>query len=144
MPAAADSPRATRTVTIRSSWLRHANVFDRDAAAHWPQFAARALPGRDGHAFTAPVGSYPPNGFGLHDMVGNAWQWTGDWYAADAYAGSPVDDPAGPPDGEVKVRRGGSWHSWALYTRCAYRNWNTPTSRYPLVGFRLALEIEDR
>nr|MBP8861575.1 SUMF1/EgtB/PvdO family nonheme iron enzyme [Ottowia sp.] len=40
----------------------------------------------------------------------------------------------------VRVRRGGSWHSWPLYARVAFRNWNTPETRYVLVGFRLLRE----
>ena len=99
-----------------------ANLFDQDSAARWPQWRAHAMPWRDGFAFTAPVGRFAPNAFGLHDMLGNAWEWTGDWYAEDAYAQGPRTDPRGADDGWVRVRRGGSWHGWALYTRCGYRN----------------------
>lgn len=121
-----------------------ANLFDQDAAAHWPKWRAQALAGRDGHAFTAPVGRYEPNAFGLHDMHGNAWEWTSDYHADDYYATSPVDDPQGPADGQVRVRRGGSWHTWAFYARCSFRNWNTEATRYPLVGFRLVVEAPPR
>ena len=75
-------------------------------------------------------------------MVGNAWEWTDDWYSKDTYANSPLADPRGPAHGEVKVRRGGSWHTWSLYARCAFRNWNTISTRYPLVGMRLVREVE--
>ncbi len=119
---------------------RVANVFDADAAVFWPAWQAFALPTHDGFAFTAPVGQFAPNAFGLHDMHGNAWEWTADWHDDHYYAESPVDDPQGPADGGVKVRRGGSWHSWPLYARCAYRNWNTPSTRYTLVGIRLVME----
>ena len=121
---------------------RIANTFDADAAPNWPQFASHALKSHDGFAFTSPVGSYPANNFGLHDMVGDAWEWTADWYGENTYSQSPVDDPQGPADGNVKVRRGGSWHTWALYARCAYRNWNTTTTRYTLVGMRLVRDSE--
>jgi len=120
--------------------LKAANVFDLDAAAHWPTWKRHALNGHDGFAFTAPVGSFPPNAFGLHDMHGNAWEWTADWYGERYYAQSPADDPAGPADGSVKVRRGGSWHTWSFYARSSYRNWNSARTRYTLVGMRLLRE----
>ena len=121
--------------------VRVGNTFDEDAAANWPAWRDRALPGRDGHAFTAPVGRYAPNAFGLHDLHGNVWEWVSDWYGEDYYARSPTDDPQGPADGSVKVRRGGSWHTWPLYARCGFRNWNTVQTRYTLVGIRLVREL---
>ncbi|SDE60593.1 Formylglycine-generating enzyme, required for sulfatase activity, contains SUMF1/FGE domain [Paracidovorax valerianellae] len=121
---------------------RHANTFDQDAAPYWPRWAAQAVKGHDGHAFTAPVASYPANAFGLHDMVGNAWEWVSDWHGDTAYAESQRDDPQGPAQGSVRVRRGGSWHTWPLYARCSYRNWNAPDTRYTLVGMRLLREVD--
>ncbi|MFY1913898.1 formylglycine-generating enzyme family protein [Achromobacter xylosoxidans] len=118
-----------------------ANTFDADAAPLWPKWQAYAVARSDGHRYTAPVASYAPNAFGLYDMHGNAWEWVADWYGEDYYAHSPRDDPQGPASGNVRVRRGGSWHTWPLYTRSAYRNWNTPETRYPLVGFRLLREV---
>ena len=48
--------------------------------------------------------------------------------------------PGRPHSGKVRVRRGGSWHTWPLYARVAFRNWNTPETRYVLLGFRLLRE----
>ena len=124
------------------SLLKVGNTFDVDTARYWPQWRAYAQPAPDGYTFTAPVGSFAPNAFGIYDMHGNAWEWTGDWYGEDYYAHSPTDDPRGPADGNVRVRRGGSWHTWALYARCAFRNWNTPQTRYTLVGIRLLRELD--
>lgn len=121
--------------------VRVANTFDQEAAPLWPRWRQHALAGSDGHAFTAPVGSYAPNRFGLHDMLGNAWEWVADWHDDHYYANSPPDSPQGPADGGVRVRRGGSWHTWSFYARCGFRNWNTPQTRYPLVGMRLVREI---
>jgi formylglycine-generating enzyme required for sulfatase activity len=122
--------------------IQTANVFDGDAAQYWPKWRAYALSGHDGFAFTSPVGSFAPNAFGLHDMHGNVWEWVSDWHADDYFAHSPTNDPQGPATGAVKVRRGGSWHTWSFYSRCAFRNWNTPQTRYTLVGIRLVREIQ--
>ena len=120
--------------------LKIANSFDVSSKANWPAWGQHALAGDDGHAFTAPVASFAPNAFGLFDMHGNAWEWTADLYDENYYANSPVDDPQGPKEGNVYVRRGGSWHTWALYSRSSYRNWNSPQTRYTLVGMRLAMD----
>ena len=120
-----------------------ANTFDADAAKNWPRWQPYALEGPDGYAFTAPVGSFKPNALGLYDMLGNAWEWVADWHDENYYATSPVNDPQGPASGTVRVRRGGSWHTWALYSRCSYRNWNSPQTRYTLLGIRLLREVDE-
>ncbi|WP_422203534.1 formylglycine-generating enzyme family protein [Acidovorax sp.] len=120
---------------------RAANVFDQAAAPYWPRWQQHALAGSDGYAFTAPAGRLAPNAFGLHDMLGNAWEWVADWHGDHYYAQSPRTNPQGPTDGSVRVRRGGSWHTWPFYARCSYRNWNSPDTRYTLVGMRLVREI---
>ena len=113
------------------------NVADATAKASRPNLKY-AIKASDGYVFTSPVGSFQPNGFGLYDMHGNAWQWCADWYAADYYATSPVDDPTGPDAGSNRVLRGGSWLSWPDVSRAAKRDRLTPDFRYVRSGFRVA------
>ena len=99
---------------LRPEGVWQANTYQ----GHFPDHDA----GEDGFAGVAPVGRYAPNGYGLLDMAGNAWEWVSDWYRPDAYAarlaaGAPVRNPTGPetshdpsePGTPKKVHRGGSF-----------------------------------
>jgi iron(II)-dependent oxidoreductase len=89
-----------------------------------------------------PVGSYEPNGFGLHDMSGNVVEWAADYYDEDYYAISPDSNPAGPGDGKFMVIRGGGWHSGPYCCRVYFRNALRAGWRDINVGFRCAKDIE--
>jgi formylglycine-generating enzyme required for sulfatase activity len=93
---------------------------------------------RDGHVFTAPVGSFKSNAFGLYDMHGNAWQWCADWFGESYYTKSPVNDPMGPSSGTKRVQRGGGWGDRADMATSAERGAVEPNFIGDSGGFRVA------
>ena len=117
-----------------------ANVGDDRGRTTFPHVQELDIPKDSVPKFTVSVGKFPANRFGLCDMHGNVWEWCSDWYGADYYARSPVDDPRGPESGTRRVRRGGAWHSFPLWARAAFRNWNSPVSRCVNLGFRVVAE----
>ena len=131
LPSEAEWEYGVRAGTVTSRYWNpatrtqcdHANGGDRalvDQVGDWP---VPIVDCNDGAAYTAPIGSYPPNGFGLHDMLGNVWEWTADCYHDD-YTGAPVDGSVWTFGGECgrPVLRGGSWETAA--------NGITSTNRY--------------
>jgi formylglycine-generating enzyme required for sulfatase activity len=90
---------------------------------------------------TTPVGSFPANAFGLHDMHGNVWEWCEDaWH--DNYGVAPADGSAWVVGGKSsRVLRGGSWEDSSNVLRSALRVWFLPTFRDHCVGFRLARTV---
>lgn len=88
---------------------------------------------------TKPVGTYPPNGYGLYDPAGNVWEWVADWYSPTRHAWAPPRNPQGPPEGRLHVVRGGAWLvSDVRQLRCSYRH-GVPEDTYSYsIGFRVA------
>ncbi len=93
----------------------------------------------DGWGATAPVRTYPPNGFGLYQMAGNVWEWCSDWFSRSTYRRSHRSAPTGPLRGDRRVMRGGSYlchESYCHRYRVAARSANTPDSTSGNCGFR--------
>jgi formylglycine-generating enzyme required for sulfatase activity len=89
---------------------------------------------------TTPVGSFPANAWGLHDMHGNVWQWCQDWHGD--YPQKDMVDPQGPENGERRVLRGGSWYFYPEHCRSADRSRHVPGRRTFDIGFRLCFNVE--
>jgi formylglycine-generating enzyme required for sulfatase activity len=130
-----------------------ANVADASLKEKWP-FISWASSWNDDHPFSAPVGKFKPNAFGLHDMHGNAGEWCSDWYDPDYYAQSPQNDPKGPAVGKLtdisdlvpgapprvfRVIRGGVWCDPLPGCRSADRSTQLrhPGASAADVGFRV-------
>jgi formylglycine-generating enzyme required for sulfatase activity len=90
----------------------------------------------DGFADTAPVGSYPANGYGLFDMAGNVQEWVADWYDSSYYSNSPANNPSGPATGDYRVLRGGGWYLNGDDMRSAARDRASPINSNFYIGFR--------
>jgi len=87
---------------------------------------------------TSAVGCFPPNGFGLHDMIGNVWEWTRSHYGSYPYRGDDSRENLKASDRDP-LARGGSWLHDRHLARCASRYWFPPGARYYGLGFRVVV-----
>jgi formylglycine-generating enzyme required for sulfatase activity len=116
-----------------------ANGMDATGKAQVPGVPWTAASCSDGHAFTAPAGSFKANTFGVHDMHGNAWEWVQDvWH--ENYQGAPSDGSAWLSGGDQarRVARGGAWSNAARGLRSADRSNGLPGYRNDVTGMRIA------
>jgi len=132
----------------RETLRGHVNIADQAAArAGAPWQDIEDFPGfDDGHAVHAPVGSLPANPFGLHEVLGNVWEWCRDWWGP---YGRPVSAGDGerqvePSEREFRVSRGGSFALSASRARAAFRDYGTPQNRGSGLGVRPARRVEGR
>jgi sulfatase modifying factor 1 len=99
--------------------------------------------GADGYIGTGPVDAFDPNGYGLHNVCGNVWEWCMDWLDVEYYRTSPVEAPRGPSAGSLRVQRGGSYLCHSSYCRryrVSARFGSEPDSSSGNVGFRVAAD----
>lgn len=86
---------------------------------------------------THPVGQKKANELGIYDMSGNAWEWCWDWYDKNYYQTGPVENPAGPTAGDIRIYRGGGAGSNFTWVRCTGRYSYNPLFKHWFVGFRV-------
>ncbi|MDX2223771.1 MAG: formylglycine-generating enzyme family protein, partial [Rhodospirillaceae bacterium] len=153
LPSSTEFEYATRAGT-RGPWYwgpdgaqacAYANVADdnwRRLYSFGPPFACN-----DGWERTAPVASFKPNPWGLHDLLGNAWEWTEDCFHADL-AKIPTDGRAwGPEDGGdcgARTPRGGAWASGTDWLKAVSQSRDPVAYHSQLLGFRVALTVAEK
>ncbi|HKQ12187.1 MAG TPA: bifunctional serine/threonine-protein kinase/formylglycine-generating enzyme family protein [Steroidobacteraceae bacterium] len=133
--AARGGSSAAQPWTSDANACSQANVADQTASQRFPGWRTHAC--MDTYVQSAPVGSFAANAFGLHDMLGNVFEWVADcWH--DDYSGAP-DDGTARMDGDCSQHemRGGSWFTAPDFVRVSYRNRFATDYRSSSVGFRV-------
>ena len=125
-----------RRLPSEAEWEKARRGPAENPGASDPQETARtSLPIKAG-AFA--VDSPPANGFGIHHLAGNVWEWVNDWHDESYYRTSPAENPLGPLKGLRKSVRGGSWYNNVWYTQPGMRFQLAPHVKLNSLGFRCA------
>ncbi len=130
-------------IIIDAVTCQHANALDRSALVRHPELTW-AINCEDNFAETAPVGSFAPNRWGVHDMAGNVWEWVEDCWHPD-YSGAPTDGSAwleaGDGNCKKRVNRGGGWGNGASTLRLSSRDADPAGNHSSGLGFRVAMSV---
>jgi formylglycine-generating enzyme required for sulfatase activity len=110
--------------------------YDSGPTGYNPKYKTGTMP------YTAPVGTFKPNNFGLYNMNGNIAEWVWDWYGRNYYQSSSPTDPRGPSKTGYKTARGGSWQTLAAGVTCYSRDYKRATTAIYSIGFRCARTLE--
>ncbi len=119
---------------------RYGNVADSAFEAENPDEDREIFKCNDGFAGLSPVARFRPNGFTIHDMTGNVWEWVWDWYDTSYYR-EDATDPRGPSGGWFRVVRGGSFADAPRDARVAFRLGGEPSNRSSSLGFRVVRSL---
>ena len=117
-----------------ATWMNAADICLQRRFREWV-----TAPYDDGYQFTAPVGSYQGNAWGLYDMHGNVWEWCEDWYSETFYTSGPDVDPLCQETENRRCVRGGSWLWYPVFARSSMRMKYAPSYTTTDLGFRVVL-----
>ncbi|TGO03097.1 hypothetical protein PN36_12910 [Candidatus Thiomargarita nelsonii] len=133
LPSEAQWEYAARAGTETKYWWGNTASHEYANYGNW----GPVVKGKDRWEYTAPVGSFAPNPFGIYDTVGNVWEWCADsWHGT--YKGAPTDGQVWRGgDESYRVLRGGSWLNGPRVARTAFRNWDGSDVRLGYFGFRV-------